>query len=221
MPSLRNLVLTAPYGRDGRVDTIAEVVRHYADLDPVRLHAKDGRPASSAESHRARADRSGRLPRIVEHLLQSVAPGRRRAVPLTGLPVRRDLPVWRITKSKIIACAVPVLVLQAVEEALRRRIVLEISLAAHRADHAVLGELALECMTRVSTTPVRVVNRAGCRLPAEPRHRKRIGHDVSRHPRLDRPTDDFTIEQIEHHRQILVGATAIRNLLRSIVHRRF
>jgi cytochrome c peroxidase len=45
VPSLRNLILTAPYGRDGRVDTLAEVVRHYADLDPVRLHAKDGRPA--------------------------------------------------------------------------------------------------------------------------------------------------------------------------------
>ena len=30
MPSLRNLMLTAPYGRDGGVDTIAEVVRHYA-----------------------------------------------------------------------------------------------------------------------------------------------------------------------------------------------
>lgn len=46
VPSLRNLVLTAPYGRDGRVETIAEVVRHYADLDPARLHAKDGRPAT-------------------------------------------------------------------------------------------------------------------------------------------------------------------------------
>ena len=45
VPSLRNLVLTAPYGRDGRVETIAEVVRHYADLDPARLRAKDGQPA--------------------------------------------------------------------------------------------------------------------------------------------------------------------------------
>jgi cytochrome c peroxidase len=44
VPSLRNLILTMPYGRDGSVDTLAEVVRHYADLDPIRLHAKDGRP---------------------------------------------------------------------------------------------------------------------------------------------------------------------------------
>jgi cytochrome c peroxidase len=45
VPSLRNLLLTSPYGRDGRVETLAEVVRHYSGLDPVRLHAKDGRPA--------------------------------------------------------------------------------------------------------------------------------------------------------------------------------
>jgi len=44
VPSLRNLILTSPYGRDGNVDTLAEVVRHYAGLDPVRLHAKDRRP---------------------------------------------------------------------------------------------------------------------------------------------------------------------------------
>jgi cytochrome c peroxidase len=46
VPSLRNLILTAPYGRDGSVETIAQVVRHYAGLDPVRLRAKDGQPAS-------------------------------------------------------------------------------------------------------------------------------------------------------------------------------
>jgi cytochrome c peroxidase len=44
VPSLRNLMLTAPYGRDGGVETIAEVVRHYAGLDPASLHAGDGRP---------------------------------------------------------------------------------------------------------------------------------------------------------------------------------
>jgi cytochrome c peroxidase len=45
VPSLRNLVLTSPYGRDGSVDTLAEVVRHYAGIDPVRLRAKDGLPS--------------------------------------------------------------------------------------------------------------------------------------------------------------------------------
>ena len=45
VPSLRNLVLTAPYGRDGSVETLGEVVRHYSNVDPVRLHARDGKPA--------------------------------------------------------------------------------------------------------------------------------------------------------------------------------
>lgn len=48
-PSLRNLMLTSPYGRDGLVDTLAEVVRHYAGVDTNRLHAtdaKDGPPAT-------------------------------------------------------------------------------------------------------------------------------------------------------------------------------
>jgi cytochrome c peroxidase len=45
VPSLRNLVLTGPYGRDGSADTLADVVRHYSGIDPVRLHARDGRPA--------------------------------------------------------------------------------------------------------------------------------------------------------------------------------
>jgi cytochrome c peroxidase len=44
VPSLRNLLLTAPYGRDGRVETLAEVVRHYSELDPAHLRARDGHP---------------------------------------------------------------------------------------------------------------------------------------------------------------------------------
>ena len=43
VPSLRNLVLTGPYGRDGSVDALAEVVRHYSEIDPRRLRAKDGK----------------------------------------------------------------------------------------------------------------------------------------------------------------------------------
>ncbi len=46
VPSLRNLLLTAPYGRDGRVDTLAEVIRHYSGLDPARLREKDGAKVS-------------------------------------------------------------------------------------------------------------------------------------------------------------------------------
>jgi cytochrome c peroxidase len=36
VPSLRNLVLTGPYGRDGSIDSLYDVVRHYSELDPLR-----------------------------------------------------------------------------------------------------------------------------------------------------------------------------------------
>ena len=46
VPSLRNLALTMPYGRDGSIDSLHHVVRHYSELDPLRLHAKDGKPGT-------------------------------------------------------------------------------------------------------------------------------------------------------------------------------
>lgn len=38
VPSLRNLVATAPYMHDGSKATLAEAVRHYSELDEDRLH---------------------------------------------------------------------------------------------------------------------------------------------------------------------------------------
>jgi cytochrome c peroxidase len=38
-PSLRNVELTAPYMHNGRFATLQEVVLHYSNLDPERLHA--------------------------------------------------------------------------------------------------------------------------------------------------------------------------------------
>jgi cytochrome c peroxidase len=39
VPSLRNAVHTAPYMHDGQLATLEDVVRHYSELDPQRLHA--------------------------------------------------------------------------------------------------------------------------------------------------------------------------------------
>lgn len=39
IPSLRNVALTGPYLHDGRKATLAEMVRHYSELDTGRLHA--------------------------------------------------------------------------------------------------------------------------------------------------------------------------------------
>jgi cytochrome c peroxidase len=46
VPSLRNLLMTAPYGRDGRIDKLSDVIKHYSELDPVRLRARDGKPGT-------------------------------------------------------------------------------------------------------------------------------------------------------------------------------
>ena len=39
VPSLRNVAQTAPYLHDGRMPTLAGMVRHYSDLNLERLHA--------------------------------------------------------------------------------------------------------------------------------------------------------------------------------------
>jgi cytochrome c peroxidase len=39
VPSLRNVAQTAPYMHDGSIATLADVVRHYSEINPDRLHA--------------------------------------------------------------------------------------------------------------------------------------------------------------------------------------
>jgi cytochrome c peroxidase len=39
VPSLRSAAFTAPYGHDGQLETLADVVRHYSELNLDRLHA--------------------------------------------------------------------------------------------------------------------------------------------------------------------------------------
>ncbi len=43
VPSLRNVARTAPYMHDGSRATLADVVRHYSELDEERLHGIPGR----------------------------------------------------------------------------------------------------------------------------------------------------------------------------------
>jgi len=39
VPGLRNVAQTAPYMHNGRLATLAEVVRHYSEIDPDRIHS--------------------------------------------------------------------------------------------------------------------------------------------------------------------------------------
>ena len=53
VPPLRNLMLTAPYGRDGRRGDDRRGRAALPEIDPARLHANDGQPAKPRTSPRA------------------------------------------------------------------------------------------------------------------------------------------------------------------------
>lgn len=42
VPSLRNVTATAPYMHDGSLATLADVIRHYSEVDIERLHGEEG-----------------------------------------------------------------------------------------------------------------------------------------------------------------------------------
>ena len=94
------------------------------------------------------------------------------------------------------------LILQAIEETFRWRVIPTISLAAHRTHHAVFFQPDLKGMACILAAPVGVMHQPRRRLPAKPRHGQRIQHDVRRHLRFDRPADDFPVEQINDDGQI-------------------
>src|ERR1700754_227725 len=98
--------------------------------------------------------------------------------------------------------AVHPLVLQAIEEAFRRRVIPATAFAAHRAAHAVRAQLALEFVARILTASVRVMQHTRRGPATEPCHRQRVGYEVRRHARLDGPAHDLPVEQVQRDRQI-------------------
>ena len=121
-------------------------------------------------------------------------------------PVVKHLDVFERRRLHVLACSeapsMHPLVLEAVEPALGRGVVPAVTLAAHRAGHAVFGQLVLKRMAGVLAAPVRVMQHPRAGLASEPRHGQRIGHDVRRHARLERPAHHFAIEQIKDNGQI-------------------
>lgn len=76
VPGLRNVALTAPYMHDGSLATLAEVVRHYSELNLDRLHA-DGE--SILKPLRLTSEESADLVAFLESLTEreSVLPAKR------------------------------------------------------------------------------------------------------------------------------------------------
>jgi len=68
VPSLRNVAQTAPYMHDGSFATLADVVRHYSEVDPDRLHS-DGE--SLIKPLRLSAGESADLVAFLESLTES------------------------------------------------------------------------------------------------------------------------------------------------------
>jgi cytochrome c peroxidase len=44
VPGLRNVALTAPYMHDGSLAALRDVVRHYSEIDAVKLHIAASHP---------------------------------------------------------------------------------------------------------------------------------------------------------------------------------
>jgi cytochrome c peroxidase len=83
VPGLRGIVATAPYGHDGAMATLDDVVAHYSELDVERLHA-DGE--ALLRPLRLDARRRGELVAFLESLSAPARPPLRSALaaPMSG-----------------------------------------------------------------------------------------------------------------------------------------
>jgi len=70
VPSLRNVARTAPYMHNGSLATLADVVRHYSEIDPDRLHS-DGE--AILKPLRLSAEESADLVAFLESLSESAS----------------------------------------------------------------------------------------------------------------------------------------------------
>lgn len=87
VPSLRNVARTSPYMHNGSVATLADVVRHYSEIDADRLHS-DGE--SLLKALRLSAAESADLVAFLESLSESAS----------ALPPRRPLAACRRRSSR-------------------------------------------------------------------------------------------------------------------------
>ena len=92
-----------------------------------------------------------------------------------------------------VADAMHPLIIEAVEEALGRRVIPTVLLAAHRAGHPECFQPCPKGVAGVPASPVGVIEQSGCWLPAEPCYGQGIDDDIGSHLLPERPTDDFPV----------------------------
>ena len=125
---------------------------------------------------------------------------------MLSFPVVKHLDIFKGYASDFVSCPESIakdpFIFETVEPAFRGCVVPAVSLTTHRANHSIFRQQRLKGMARVLTPPVRVMDQACRWSAAKPRHRQCIGHNVSRHARLQRPPNHFSVKQIKHDGQV-------------------
>lgn len=131
-------------------------------------------------------------------------------------PVLKE-PDWRVVAQRSVATTavvehfnvpeqiglcVGLRLVRAVEDAPGGRVVLAVALVAHQGCHAVLGQPDCHRLAGVLAATVAVEDDTLAGFAPELGHRQRVGDDVDRHPRFDRPAHDLAVEQFQHDGQV-------------------
>ena len=83
VPGLRNVAHTAPYMHNGSLATLADVVRHYSELSPDRLHSDGESDPQAAAPEAGGVGRPGGVPRVADRDRErAAAQAADRALPL-------------------------------------------------------------------------------------------------------------------------------------------
>jgi len=91
---------------------------------------------------------------------------------------------------------------QTVKETLRNSIIPAIALSTHAADHAIDTQELPVITAGILAAAVRVVNQSLSRFPSPISHRKSIRDKRCLYPAAHSPTNNFSLIQIDYHRQI-------------------
>ena len=93
-------------------------------------------------------------------------------------------------------------VFETVEPTFRRCIVPAVPFSTHRTSHSIFRQQRLKGMTRILTSPIRVMHQTHRWAATKPRHGQCIGHYVSCHAGLQRPANDLAVKQVKNDSQV-------------------
>src|SRR5689334_18148506 len=117
---------------------------------------------------------------------------------MTTTAVVKDLDVLKQISGRLFTRMVSLpmysFIFERVEEALRRRVVPAVALAAHRAQHSVITKLGLKRFTGVLAAAIGVMNQPRLRCSSQARYAQRLYDELSAHALFDRPAHHLAID---------------------------